>query len=94
MTVGTPTGRLVTATVAGKSRVTQAIAAGATDLLIVGVSVQEGTAPECSLVGVKLPTAVGASGATTDAFLTWDVKGPTSSVTYPVRISVMEIDTV
>lgn len=97
MAVGTPSGRTVSTTItapgSGLPFVKQNIAAGATDLLIVSVAKQKGTAPECDLVAVKLPTAVGASGDTTDAILTWKLAGPGGSQTYPVVLSVQEADT-
>lgn len=96
MAVGTPSGRTVSTTITAAANavyIKQNIAAGATDLLIVGVTKQKGTAPECDLVNVKLPTAVGASGDTTDAILTWKLAGPGGSQTYPVVLSVMEADT-
>lgn len=96
MALGTPTGRTVSTTITASSplvHIKQNIAAGATDLLIVGVTKQRGTAPECDLVGVKLPTAVGASGDTTDAILTWRLAGPGGAQTYPVVLSVQEVDT-
>lgn len=96
MAVGTATGRTVSTTITAAANavyIKQNIAAAAVDLLIVGVDKQKGTAPECDLVAVKLPTAVGASGDTTDAILTWKLAGPGGAQTYPVVLSVAEIDT-
>jgi hypothetical protein len=97
MPVGTATGRTVSTTITapagGLTYVVQTIAAAAVDLLIVEISKQKGTAPECDLVAVKLPTAVGASGPTTDAFITWKLAGPGGAQTYPVVLNVAEVDT-
>src|SRR4051812_42528286 len=96
MAVGTPSGRTISTTItaaAGAVVIKQNIAAVSTTSIIVGVAKQKGTAPECDLVSVKLPTAAGASGDTTDAILTWKLAGPGGSQTYPVVLSVQEVAT-
>lgn len=96
MAVGTVTGRTVTSTITaatGAVYIKQNIAAATTTKQIVAVTRQKGTAAECDLIAIKLPTAVGASGDTTDAILTWRLAGPGTAVTYPVVLSVTEVDT-
>lgn len=96
MAVGTPSGKTVTTTITAAANavyIKQNIAAASTTSIITGVTKQKGTAPECDLVSVKLPTAAGASGDTTDAILTWKLAGPGGSQTYPVVLSVTEVAT-
>jgi len=96
MAVGTVTGRTVSTTITAAANavyIKQNIAAASATKLIVNATKQKGTAAECDLVSIKLPTAVGASGDTTDAILTWKLAGPGGSQTYPVVISVSEVDT-
>lgn len=93
MAVGTATGRTVTTTVTAANGNQQvAVAAGSVTRLIESIGVQKGTAPELQILAVKYPTAVGASGATTDAFLTIRSNG-LAGATYALVLSVQEVDT-
>lgn len=94
MAVGTPSGRTITASVTstGGGVVTQNVAAVSTTSIIVGVGVGPGNDRNLELVGVKLPTAAGASGPTTDLILSWHVLGPSGAV-YLSTVSVQEVST-
>lgn len=94
MAVGTPSGRTLSVSVTSLGpnlNVTTNHAAVSTTSIIQAIGLNF-FAPELSVVGVKYPTAAGASGATTDAFITWKCTGPAGAV-YTAQISMQEVAT-